>query len=156
MKFKFSMFDKPIVFDKSSGIAKKIISQKSGSVFVTSSKPNDPTLKITAFKKPKSKFAGEQVIQIPLHNMSWEKIGDHLFIIPDGPHGTPPTPSEIGKDSPPPKTQTVQLISIGGLRPNKTRDALKIKLAAVDGNWHVEPDLAAEVLNIHFKGLEKS
>jgi hypothetical protein len=173
MKLEFSLFDKAMAFDKSSGFVKQVISPKTGSVFSVSTKPNDPVMKISYHGlkglkskkglKPKS-GATEHVLKIPLPDKPWHVSVDKdkysLFVI-DGPRPRPKLTrggvhAKIVIDGPYPKTG---FISIGGPRPKSEpgdiKAALTIKLDPKQGNWHVTPDSAGQALDISFDGPKK-
>jgi hypothetical protein len=148
MNFKFSAFDKTIVFDKSSGFVKSLISPSSGSVFEAVTEPNKPIMKLRLKSKgPRMKSRHrEQVLHIPLHEKPWKVKDNRVCVCFPGPE-----PEEIPKETGKP----INTISIGGPEPDEPDEMLHIELDATQGDWCVKPNLAKGGLDISFGGPEE-
>ena len=146
------MFTESVRFNKGSQFSKKLKSP-AGSVFSVSTRRNEPTIRISVESLAQGR-AEERVLQIPLRKMHYT-IGLSTVIPRPEPHAV------IGDTGPDKGRFVVQLIGIGGPEPESETDQrnaknvseeLYIELDAAAGDWHIEPDVAAELLNISFLG----
>jgi hypothetical protein len=142
------ILNKNIPFSKAARFSKKLTSP-AGLIFSASTEKGEPTIKISP-KGLRGSRIREHIMRIPLNKKSYAiQIG---AVIP-GPRST----AIIGG---PRRKKTGHLIVIGGPRPDmeviggprRTSEPLFVELDATKGNWHIEPDFNADVLNISFGG----
>jgi hypothetical protein len=123
-KCKFFLLGEPVVFDKSSDFVKEVISQHTGLAFTASTKPDDPTIKISLRGPRPESSTRERVLEIPIRGVPLKIIGDEtLNIATGGPE--PKTPGE---------PMRVHSIRIGDQEP------LNIELDTTKGDWEGKID----------------
>jgi len=150
MKLELFLLGQSIRFERATARVEKVISPKTGAIFVASTLANDPVLCVSGpgprpkteeleRQKPKTKRSSPRagilemhVLRIPLEGKPWEVVED--------------------------KATKISYISIRGPRPTslpkKAEDLLTIKLDATTGRWRVEPDLSADMLNVSLERIK--
>jgi len=174
------IFNKNVPFSKAAGFSQKLKSP-AGSVFLASTEKDEPTIRISPAELPAARIK-EHVMRIPLNKRPYAiQIGAVIpgprpdVAVVGGPRpdaavvgGPRPDAAVIGGTKPgviggprEPQPKIGHFIVIGGPKPKtgtkprksgKKSEPLFVELDATTGNWHIEPDLDADVLNISFDG----
>ena len=137
------IFNQDVPFDRVASFSKQL-KNKFGSTVLVATKADEPVIKVSV-ERLRGPHAGEHILQIPLEGKRYETI-----------IGGKEPPGIGGKEPP------GHYIVIGGREPDergsgstvggseKTADPLIVELDPTKGRWRIEPDVEADVINVHY------
>jgi hypothetical protein len=160
MKLECSIFNKPLVLEKSSGFSCDFQSPISGTLLNATTLPGDAALTISVKQlEPKGgkkvSIDAEHAIRLPIRNMLWNVQADpasNIVLIAIGGEQPDKTKGVIAIGGEQPEEQVTGFkpeIAVGGEWPDLP-DTPKIKLQAGDLRWRVQPDASGQFLDVTF------